>query len=169
MILVSGTLAAHTDYLKSATSVCQMPKDEDIRMKEVSIMSLCSVYGPDKIRFFDPKIEVWGMHSVTAQRRVKQCTMSPDSIFETRKQIGHKCIMTEEHKIVLVDFFDSNPSATVIDVTENLLKRFNDVRASGNTVVYDFMKNECSLLLKKADLHSIERKSPAKIGETCKQ
>ncbi|CEG68020.1 hypothetical protein RMATCC62417_04357 [Rhizopus microsporus] len=90
--------------------------------------------------------------------------MCPDSIVEVCKQVGRKCILGEEHKAAVVNFIDANTSATVVEVTEHLLKRFNNLKVSRSTV-YNFIRNECNLSLKKADFHSIERNSPAKIEE----
>ena len=58
----------------------------------------------------------------------------PDSIFENYEKIGRKCILTEEHKATVVNFIDTNPSATVVEVTEHLLKQFTDIKVSRNTV-----------------------------------
>ena len=90
--------------------------------------------------------------------------MCPDSIFESCKKVGRKCILTEEHKTTVINFIDVNPSATVVEVTEHLSTQFHDLKVSRSTV-YNFMKSECNLSLKKADFHSIERNSSAKIEE----
>ncbi|CEI90724.1 hypothetical protein RMCBS344292_05039 [Rhizopus microsporus] len=117
----------------------------------------------DKVRFFDWKIEkCMGasaaakhlvIHIRTAQRWVKQYYMCSDSIFETCKRVGP-----------VIDFIDANPSAAVVEVTGHLLNQFADLKASRSTI-YNFMKSECNILLKKADFHFIERNSPAKIEE----
>lgn len=75
---------------------------------------------------------------------------SPDSTFENCKQTGPKCILGEEHKAAIVDFIDANISATAVEVTEHLLKRFTDLKVSHSTV-HNFMRGECNLSLKKAD------------------
>jgi transposase len=80
------------------------------------------------------------------------------------KKTGRKCILTEEHKSTVVNFIDANPSATVVKVTEHLLKRSHGLKVSRSTV-NNFMRRECNLSLKKADFHSIERNSSAKIEE----
>jgi transposase len=128
----------------------------------------------DKVRFFDLRIEKCmsasaaakqlGIHIRTAQRWVRQYNVCPDSIFESCKNVGRKCILTEEHKATVTNFIDANPSAAVVEVTEHLLKRFHDLKVSRSTV-YNFMRSECNLSLKKADFHSIKRNSPAKIEE----
>jgi transposase len=177
-------IATHSEHLKNmpsseSSSVCPMltekPKDEDIRMKEVNTKRDYVRYSlQDKARFFDLKIEKCmsasaaakqlGIHIRTAQRWVKQYNMCPDSIFEVCKQIGRKCILSKEHKTAVINFIDSNPSASVVEVTEHLLNPFDDLKVSRSTV-YNFMKGECNLSLKKADFHSVERNSPAKVEE----
>ncbi|CEI93610.1 hypothetical protein RMCBS344292_07841 [Rhizopus microsporus] len=74
--------------------------------------------------------------------------MCPDSIVEVCKQVGRKDILGEEHEAAVVNFIDVNFSATVVEVTEHLLKRFHDLKVSRSTV-YNSIKSECNLLLKK--------------------
>ncbi|SAL97564.1 hypothetical protein [Absidia glauca] len=128
----------------------------------------------DKVRFFDLKIEKCmsasaaakqlGIHIRTAQRWVRQYSLCPDGIFDNCKQVSRKCILSKEHKSVIINFIDANPSASIVEVTEHLLNQFDDLKVSRSTV-YNFMKSECNLSLKKADFHSVERNSPAKIEE----
>ncbi|KAG1521681.1 hypothetical protein G6F52_006524 [Rhizopus delemar] len=180
------TLATHTKYLGNAVPngsalTCPMllekPKNEDIHMKEVKPKREYVRYtAQDKARFFDLKIEKCmtaaaaakqlGIHPRTAYRWVSQYNTCPDTIFESFKKAGRKCILTEEHKTAVINFIDVNPSATVVEVTEHLLKRFHDLKVSRSTV-NNFMRCECNLSLKKADFHSVERNSPAKIEELC--
>ncbi|KAG1145988.1 hypothetical protein G6F36_015080 [Rhizopus arrhizus] len=132
----------------------------------------------DKTRFFYLKIEKCinapaaakqlDIHIRTAQRWIKQYNMRPDSIFDVSKQVGRKCVLNDEHKMTIVKFIDANPSAAVAQVTEHLLNRFNYLKVSRSTV-YNFMRSECNLSLKKAGFHSIERNSPPKIDERCKR
>ncbi|CEI94562.1 hypothetical protein RMCBS344292_08771 [Rhizopus microsporus] len=88
------------------------------------------------------------IHIRTAQRWVKQYTMCPDNIFDSCNRADRKRILTEEHKKALVTFIDANPSTAVVEVTEHLLSQFNDLKVSRSTV-YNFMKRECNLSLKK--------------------
>ncbi|KAG0176633.1 hypothetical protein DFQ29_005880 [Apophysomyces sp. BC1021] len=163
------TIATHTDYLKTAASsesslTCPMliekSRNEDIRMKEANIKRDYVRYTvQDKARFFDLKIEKCmsasaaakqlGIHVRTAQRWINQYNMCPDSILESYKKVGRKCILTEEHKTTVMNFIDVNPSATVVEVAEHLLERFPDLKVSRGTV-YNFMRSECNLSLKKA-------------------
>lgn len=87
-----------------------------------------------------------------------------ENIFGGYKKVERKCILTEEHKTTVIKFIDANPSATVTEVTEHLLTRFHDLKVS-RSMVYNFMRNKCNLSLKKANFHSIDRNSPAKIEE----
>jgi transposase len=105
-----------------------------------------------------------GIHTRTAYRWVSQYNTCPDSIFESCKKVGRKCILTEEHKTTVISFIDANLSATVVEVTEHLLKQFQDLKVSRSTV-NNFMRRECNLSLKKADFHSVERNSQAKLEE----
>jgi transposase len=105
-----------------------------------------------------------GIHIRTAQRCGKQYNTCPDSIFESREKVSCECILIEEHKMTVINFIDANSSATIVKVTEHLLKRFNNLKVSRSTI-YNFMRGECNLLLKKADFHSIERNSQSKIEE----
>ncbi|KAK4513180.1 uncharacterized protein ATC70_012975 [Mucor velutinosus] len=162
---IVASIATHSEYLKNmpsceSSSVCPMlmekPKDEDIRMKEADTKRDYVRYTvQDKARFFDLKIE-------KVYERIS-CSEAV-GIFEFCKQVGRKCILSEEHKAAVIDFIDANPFAAVVEVTEHLLNRFNDLKVSRSTV-YNFMRSECNLSLKKADFHSIERNSPAKIEE----
>ena len=150
-------------------------KNEDIHMEETKTKREYVRYTvQDKVRFLDLKIEKCmttsaaakqlGIHPRTAYRWVSQYNACPDSTFESCKKVGRKCILTEEHKTAVINFIDANPSATVVEVTEHLLKRFLNLKVSRSTV-NSFMKRECNLSLKKVDFHSIERNSPAKIEE----
>jgi transposase len=151
----------------------EKPKNEDIHMKEAKPKREYVRYTvQDKVRFFDLKIEKCmtasaaakqlDIHLRTAYRWAIQYNACPDSIFESCKKAGRKRNLTEEHKMTVINFIDTNPSATVVEVIEHLLKRFHDLKLSRDTV-NNFMRREYNLSLKKADFHSIERNSPAKI------
>ncbi|KAG1050016.1 hypothetical protein G6F43_007687 [Rhizopus delemar] len=109
------TIATHTEYLKDATSgeysltypmSVEKSKDEDIRMKETKPKRDYVCYTvQDKSRFFDLKIE----KCMSASAAAKQL-------------VGRKCILSEEHKTTVIGLIDANPSVTVIEVTEYLLK-----------------------------------------------
>ncbi|KAG0736281.1 hypothetical protein G6F57_014190 [Rhizopus arrhizus] len=146
------TIATHTEYLGNAVPnqssltypMLEKLKNEDVYIKEAKPKR-------DYVRY-------------TVQDKVSQYNACPDGIFDGCKKVGRKCILTEEHKTTVINFIDANPSATVVEVTEHLLKRFHDLKVSRSTVNY-FMRRKCNLSLKKAEFHSIERNSPAKIEE----
>ncbi|KAI7863498.1 hypothetical protein BDF14DRAFT_1876267 [Spinellus fusiger] len=162
------TIAANSEYLKTVASsefsltcpiLIEKPKDEDVSMKEANTKwDYVRYIVQDKTIFFDLKTEKCmsesvaakqlGIHVWTVQRWVKQCNMCPDSIFEDCKKVGRRCILTEEHKMTVINFIDANPSATIAEVTEHLLKRLNDLKVSPNTV-NNFMTSKCNLLLEK--------------------
>ncbi|CEG83032.1 hypothetical protein RMATCC62417_17010 [Rhizopus microsporus] len=142
----------------SCPMLIEKPKDEDIRMKVTNVKRDYVCYTvQDKVRFFDLKIE----KCMGASAAAKQMDIH---IRTAKRWVGRRCILIEEHKTAVVEFTDANPSAAVVEVTEHLLKRFSDLKILRSTV-YNFMRNECNLSLKKADFHSIERNSPAKIEE----
>ena len=58
--------------------------------------------------------------------------------------------------------FDSSSSASVVEVIEYLLSRFNHLKVSRSNVC-NFMKSEFNLSLKKADSHPVESNSSAKV------
>ena len=147
------TIAIHTEYLGNAvpnessltSPIFEKPKNKDIHMKEAKPKREYVRYTvQDKARFFDLKIEKCmtaaatakqlGIHTQTAYRWVSQYNACPDSIFESCKKVGHKCILTEKHKMTVINFIDANPSATVVEVTEHLLKQFHDLKVSCSTV-----------------------------------
>ncbi|KAL1936543.1 hypothetical protein VTP01DRAFT_677 [Rhizomucor pusillus] len=146
------------------------PRDEDSRMREVTEKRVYTRYTPqDKARFFKRKIERYmstsaaakqlDIHVRTAQRWVKRYDERPNSIFES----GEKKVrrhLTSEHKKTIIDFTD----AVVVEVTEHLMKHFKDLKVSHSTV-YNFMRTECNLSLKKAEFQSMDGYSPEKIKE----
>ncbi|CEG72866.1 hypothetical protein RMATCC62417_08349 [Rhizopus microsporus] len=88
----------------------------------------------------------------------------PDSIFIKRKKTGRSRILQEEHKQVILEYIDENPSAILEQVMERLLQKFQDLKVSKSTV-YNFVRTECNLSLKKAQFQSIDRNSEEKIQE----
>jgi hypothetical protein len=55
-------------------------------------------------------------------------------MLERCEKVGRKSILTKEHKTTVINFTDTNLSATVIEVTEHVLKRFNNPKVSRSTV-----------------------------------
>ncbi|EIE86653.1 hypothetical protein RO3G_11364 [Rhizopus delemar RA 99-880] len=161
------TIAIHTEYLVNTVPnefslTCPMllekPKNEDIHVKKAKPKRSYVRYTvQDKTRFFDLKIE----KCMTASAASKQLGILEQLIDGLAK-----------HKATVISFINANPSATVVEVSEHLLKRFHDLKVSRSTV-NNFIRRECNLSLKKADFHSIERNSSKKIEErynwVCKQ
>ncbi|KAL1935749.1 hypothetical protein VTP01DRAFT_4889 [Rhizomucor pusillus] len=103
-------------------------------------------------------------HVCTAQRWAKQYEKDPDSIFEQRKKYGRPRIVNEEHKRVILEHLDKNPSAVLEQLMERLLQRFEGLKVSKSTV-YDFVRAQCNLSLKKARFQPVDRNSEDKIQE----
>ncbi|KAG1494869.1 hypothetical protein G6F47_006800 [Rhizopus delemar] len=136
----------------------EKPNNEDVHMKEVKPKRDYVRYTvQDKARCMTASAAAkqLGIHPRTAYRWVSQYNACPDSIFESCEKTGRKYILTEEHKTTVINFIDANPSATVVEVTEHLLKRFHGLKLSYSTV-NNFMRREYNLSLKKADFYSVE-------------
>ncbi|CEG74426.1 hypothetical protein RMATCC62417_09650 [Rhizopus microsporus] len=170
-------IATHTEYLKNTTSsespptcpiLIEKSKGEDIRMNEANSKRDYVRYTiQDKAGFFDLKFEKCRVHQLQRSNWASTFELLRDglnSMICVLIEFLRACVLTEEHKMTVVNFIDTNPSAAVVEVAERLLKRFNDLKVSRSTV-YNFMRSECNLSLKKADFHSIERNSPTKIEE----
>ncbi|KAI8366921.1 hypothetical protein BD560DRAFT_436042 [Blakeslea trispora] len=71
--------------------------------------------------------------------------------------VGHPSISSEEHKQHL-SFYDDNLSAVVDQAMDSLTSEFTGLRI-GKKSAYNFTTREWGLTLKKAHMHSIQRKS----------
>ncbi|KAG1167199.1 hypothetical protein G6F71_009584 [Rhizopus microsporus] len=105
-----------------------------------------------------------GIHVRTAQRWAQMYKTDPDSIFIKHKKTGRPRILHEEHKQVILEYIDENPSAVLEQVMERLLQKFQDLKVSKSTV-YNFVRTECNLSLKKAQFQPVDRNSEEKIQE----
>ncbi|KAG1057423.1 hypothetical protein G6F43_000731 [Rhizopus delemar] len=160
------TIAIHTEYLVNTVPnefslTCPMllekPKNEDIHMKKAKPKRAYVRYTvQDKTRFFDLKIE----KCMTASAAAKQLGILEQLIDGLASIMRALAVFLR----VVKNFINANPSATVVEVSEHLLKRFHDLKVSRSTV-NNFIRRECNLSLKKADFHSIERNSSKKIEE----
>ncbi|KAG1167029.1 hypothetical protein G6F71_009625 [Rhizopus microsporus] len=88
----------------------------------------------------------------------------PDSIFIKHKKTGRPRILRDEHKQVILEYIDENPSAVLEQVMERLLQKFQDLKVSKSTV-YNFVRTECNLSLKKAQFQPVDWNSEEKIQE----
>ncbi|KAL4213726.1 hypothetical protein AB4K20DRAFT_1956807 [Rhizopus microsporus] len=147
----------------------------DVCMKEASSKRLYTFYtDQDKVRFFKLVFEKvmsasaaakqLGIHVRTAQIWAQMYKTDPDSIFIKHKKTGRSRILHEEHKQVILEYIDENPSAALEQVMERLLQKFRDLKVSKSTV-YNFVRTECNLSLKKTQIQPVDRNSEEKIQE----
>ncbi|KAL1930585.1 hypothetical protein VTP01DRAFT_10747 [Rhizomucor pusillus] len=179
------TVSSHTQYLcnmprasKREPVAMQIdePKDADVRMREATVKRGYTLYSDqDKVRFFKLMFEKilnasaaakqLGIHIRTAQRWATQYEKDPDSIFKKRKKNGRSRILTEEHKKVILEYVDENRSAVLEQLMERLLqKKFEGLKISKSTL-YEFVRTQCNLTLKKSRFQPLDRNSKAKIQE----
>ncbi|CEI97263.1 hypothetical protein RMCBS344292_11399 [Rhizopus microsporus] len=85
-------------------------------------------------------------------------------IFIKHKKTGCSRILHEEHKQVILEYIDENPSVVLEQVMKRLLQRFQDLKVSKSTV-YNFVRIEYNLSLKNAQLQPVDRNSEEKIQE----
>ncbi|ORE10743.1 hypothetical protein BCV72DRAFT_301703 [Rhizopus microsporus var. microsporus] len=101
----------------------------DVCTKEASSKQAYTLYtDQDKVRFFKLMFEKamsasaaakqLGIHVRTAQRWAQMCKTDPDSIFIKHKKIGRSRILQEEHKQVILEYIDENPSVALEQVME---------------------------------------------------
>ncbi|KAL4211919.1 hypothetical protein AB4K20DRAFT_1889550 [Rhizopus microsporus] len=88
-----------------------------------------------------------------------------DSIFIKHKKTGRPRILHEEHKQVILEYIDENPSAVLEQAMERLLQKFRDLKVSKSTVYNFVRRTECSLSFKKAQFQPVDRNSGEKIQE----
>lgn len=69
----------------------------------------------------------------------------------------------QEHKDHLVNFFDDNPQARLIDAVDSLTLHFAELSIKKNTV-HKFLKTECNFSFKKVSLQPVARNDVTKIA-----
>ncbi|KAL1932186.1 hypothetical protein VTP01DRAFT_9242 [Rhizomucor pusillus] len=180
------TLSSLTQYLaqlplKSEKEIeaMQIEKEakpsNDVIMRETSVKRNYTRYSDqDKVRFFKLLFEKClsaaaaakqlGIHVRTAQKWAKQYEKDPDSIFEKQRKTGRPRILHEEHKSVILECIDENPSIALDEVMKKLKQIFTELKVSKSTL-FEFVKEHCNLSLKKARLQPIDRNSEEKIQE----
>ncbi|ORE02544.1 hypothetical protein BCV72DRAFT_317592 [Rhizopus microsporus var. microsporus] len=152
------TISSHTQYLHNQPqenyfdvgSVADedAKDDPDVCMKEASSKRAYTLYtDQDKVRFFKLMFEKvmsasaaakqLDIHVHTAQRWAQMYKTDPDSVFIKHKKTGRSRILQEEHKQVVLEYIDENPSAVLEQVIERLLQNFQDLKVSKSTV-YNF-------------------------------
>ncbi|KAL1934962.1 hypothetical protein VTP01DRAFT_4102 [Rhizomucor pusillus] len=115
------TTSSYTQYLcnrtresdgrSDAMQTDDVKEDVDVRMREASIKRVYTLYTDQD------KYEV-----------------NPDSIFAKRKKNGRPRILGEEHKKVILEYVDENPSVVLEQLMERLLQRFKGLKASKSPV-----------------------------------
>ncbi|CAO3687951.1 unnamed protein product [Rhizopus microsporus] len=152
------TVSSHTQYLHNQpqennfdvdSMADEDAKDDpDVCMKEASNKRTYTLYtDQDKVRFFKLMFEKvmsasaaakqLGIHVRTAQRWAQMYKADSDSIFIKHKKTGRSRILRDEHKQVILEYIDENPSAVLQQVMERLLQKFQDLKVSKSTV-YNF-------------------------------
>ncbi|KAL1928080.1 hypothetical protein VTP01DRAFT_2996 [Rhizomucor pusillus] len=155
------TLSSYTQYLRNRTresdgrSDAMQTDDDKVRFFKLMFQKVLSASAAAKQSAF---------HVRTAQRWAKQYEVNPDSIFAKRKKNGHPRILGEEHKKVILEYVDENPSVVLEQLMERLLQRFKGLKVSKSTV-YDFVRTQCNLSLKKARFQPVDKDSGAKVRE----
>ncbi|KAK4510120.1 ribosomal protein S5 [Mucor velutinosus] len=81
---------------------------------------------------------------------------------EPVKRAGRPKILNEDHTKHLKLEFEDNPSVTIEQAHESLVKAFSGLTIS-QTTIYNYMTNDLALTFKKAHFHSKERNSPENI------
>ncbi|KAI8382314.1 hypothetical protein BD560DRAFT_477233, partial [Blakeslea trispora] len=71
-----------------------------------------------------------------------------DSIFEKRRKTGRLRMLHEEHKNVILEFIDSNPSVVLFGIMKKLKQIFTESKVL-NIVLFRFVKQYCTSSLRK--------------------
>ncbi|KAG0817207.1 hypothetical protein G6F18_008281 [Rhizopus arrhizus] len=181
------TLSSHIQYLaqlslesEKGIEAMQVEREvvkprSDVKMRETSVKRSYTRYSDQhKVRFFKMLFEKClsaaaaatqlGIHVRTAQKWAKQYEKDPDSVFEKQRKTGRPCILHEEHKSVILECIDENPSIVLDEVMKKLKQIFTGLKVSKSTL-FDFVKEHCNLSLKKSRLQPIDRNSEEKIQE----
>ncbi|KAI7861277.1 hypothetical protein BDF14DRAFT_1739780 [Spinellus fusiger] len=79
-----------------------------------------------------------------------------------KKKVGRHKILSDEHKVFLLQKYGDDPQATVQETMESLISQFEGLKVS-KTTVYEFMTKDCALTMKKAHFEPKERNSDQSI------
>ncbi|GAB5590838.1 hypothetical protein Unana1_05738 [Umbelopsis nana] len=178
------TLNSYTQYLATVpqqgdneTEAMQIEDNRkvntDVAMRDASTKRNYTLYtDQDKVRFFKLFFEKClsasaaakqlGIHSRTAQRWARYYERDHDSIFEKHRKTGRPRLLHEEHKKVILECIDENPSVVLEQVMEELRHAFPGLKVAKSTV-YDFVTKHYNLSLKKARFQPVDRNSEEKI------
>ncbi|KAG1152680.1 hypothetical protein G6F37_003253 [Rhizopus arrhizus] len=179
-------LSSHTQYLaqlplesEKMVETMQVEKEvkpgSDVVMRKTSMKRNYVRYSDqDKVRFFKLLFEKClsaaaaakqlGIHVRAARKWAEQYERDPDSIFEKRRKAGRLRIPNQEHKKVILECIDTNPSIVLDDMMKHLRQVFTELKAPKSTL-FDFVTKHCDLSLKKARFQPVDRNSEKKIQE----
>ncbi|KAL1925861.1 hypothetical protein VTP01DRAFT_7285 [Rhizomucor pusillus] len=151
------TVSSYTQYLRNQPrerdresddmQTEDAKKDVDVHIREASTKRVYTLYtDQDKVRFFKLLFE----KCLSASAAAKQLGI--------HVRTGQRWAKHEEHKKVISEYIDVNPSAVLEQVMERLLQRFEGLKVSKSTVS-DFLRAQCNLSLKKARFQPVDRNS----------
>ncbi|KAG1139335.1 hypothetical protein G6F37_010515 [Rhizopus arrhizus] len=151
------TLSSHTQYLAQqplegdkVTESMQVEEDvkpnTDAVMRETSSKRNYTRYlDQDKVRFFKllfdrclsaaAAAKQLRIHVRTGQKWAEQYERDPNSIFEKQRKTGRPRILNEEHKKVILECIDENPSVFLDDVMKRLRQIFTELKISKSTLI----------------------------------
>ncbi|KAL1933526.1 hypothetical protein VTP01DRAFT_7616 [Rhizomucor pusillus] len=157
------TRSSYTQYLRNLP--CESIHGSDTMQTEVAKKAVDILMREASVkRAASAAAKRLGIHVRTAQGWAKQYEVNPDSIFAKCKKNGRPHILGEEHKKVILEYVDENPSVILEQFMEQLFQRFKGLKVSKRTV-YNFVRTQCNLSLKKARFQPVDRNSEAKIQE----
>ncbi|ORE08685.1 hypothetical protein BCV72DRAFT_323055 [Rhizopus microsporus var. microsporus] len=96
-----------------------------------------------------------GIHVRTAQKWAQMYKKDLDSIFIKHKKTG---------RLLILEYIDEDLSATLEQVMERLVQKLQNPKVCKVTI-YNFVRTECNLSLKKAQFQPVDRNSEEKIQE----
>jgi hypothetical protein len=107
-----------------------------------------------------------GIAERTAQKWAKRLKEDKDwNILEEQTNLVNrpKPQLGQEHKTHLINFYDDNPQARLIDAVDSLTHSFADLSIKKSTV-HNFLKSECNLSFKRVTLRPVARNDTTKIA-----
>ncbi|ORE12625.1 hypothetical protein BCV71DRAFT_280559 [Rhizopus microsporus] len=99
----------------------------------------------------------------TAQSWKKKYEMGED-VLKEKKEAGRPAILNEEHQKYLLDLVDDNPFLVLDQMMESLTSQFEGLEIS-KTSLYNFVKKECKISVKRAYFYLQNRNSLEKLRE----
>ncbi|KAI8346389.1 hypothetical protein EDC96DRAFT_567853 [Choanephora cucurbitarum] len=119
-------------------------------------------YAFEKGMTHDESCRLANVNKYTARKWRAEYKSNPDAGIPEKKtnKTGKQRIsqLNEQHKDMLICFYDEKPTATIQDGVEALINSFEGLTIK-KTRVAEFMKNECNLSLKSITRHPVQRNS----------